>query len=134
MIKQTSDGFKIDEVYANLATHLAQISIGKQCWGNTHIPFKKNITGKKGGSVIWEKIYYYFKLNREEFLEHYHKRNNIESSDAAIKGKFVETMKSKNYVAQVNELLAKIIAYNMTVVIHDMYENGIESEFFKRED
>lgn len=38
-------------------------------------------------------------------------------------------MKSKNPVAQVNELLAKIIAYNLTVVIHEMYENGINPEF-----
>jgi len=38
-------------------------------------------------------------------------------------------LKSKNPTAQVNELLAKIIAYNLTVVIHEMYENGIQSEF-----
>ena len=38
-------------------------------------------------------------------------------------------MKSKNPTAQVNELLAKIIAYNPTVVIHEMYENGINPEF-----
>jgi hypothetical protein len=38
-------------------------------------------------------------------------------------------LKSKNPVAQVNELLAKIIAYNLTVVIHEMYENGINPEF-----
>ncbi len=40
-----------------------------------------------------------------------------------------ETLKSKNAVAQVNELLAKIVAYNLTVVIHEMYENGINPEF-----
>ena len=45
------------------------------------------------------------------------------------KRKFGETLKSKNPVAQVNELLAKIIAYNLTVVIHEMYENGIQPEF-----
>ena len=32
---------------------------------------------------------------------------------------------------QVNELLAKIIAYNLTVVIHEMYENGISPSFQK---
>lgn len=46
-----------------------------------------------------------------------------------LKRKFGETLKSKNRVAQENELLAKIIAYNLTVVIHEMYENGIEPEF-----
>ena len=74
-------------------------------------------------------LVYYFQLNRDEFMEHYHKRSNIEATNAAIKRKFGETLKSKNPVAQVNELLAKIIAYNLTVVIHEMYENGIQPEF-----
>jgi len=33
--------------------------------------------------------------------------------------------------AQVNELLAKIVAYNLTVVIHEMYENGINPDFLQ---
>lgn len=78
---------------------------------------------------MWKKMYHYFQFNRDEFLKHYHKRSNIESTNAAIKRKFGETLKSKNQVAQVNELLCKIIAYNLTVVIHEMYENGIEPEF-----
>jgi hypothetical protein len=70
-------------------------------------------------------MYHYFQLNRDEFMEHYHKRCNIEATNAAIKRKFGETRKSKNFVAQVNGLLAKIIAYDLTVVIHEIYENGI---------
>lgn len=61
----------------------------------------------------------------------YHKLSNIEATNAAIKRKFGETLKSKNPTAQVNELLAKIIAYNLTVVIHGMYENGIHPEFLQ---
>jgi transposase len=76
-------------------------------------------------------MYHYFMLNRDEFMEHFHKRSNIESTNAAIKRKFGETLKSKNWTAQVNELLAKIIAYNLTVVIHEMYENGINPEFLQ---
>ena len=76
-------------------------------------------------------MYHYFKMNQEEFMEHYHKKSNIEATNAAIKRKFGETLKSKNQIAQVNELLAKIIAYNLTVVIHEMYENGIEPSFLK---
>ena len=79
-------------------------------------------------------MFHYFQLNRDDFMEHYHKRSNIEATNAAIKPikrKFGETLKSKNPVAQVNELLAKIIAYNLTVVIHEMYENGIDPKFFR---
>ena len=76
-------------------------------------------------------MYHYFQLNRDEFMEQYHKRINIESTNAAIKRKFGETLKSKNRVGQVIELLAKIIAYNLTVVIHEMFENGIEPSFIQ---
>lgn len=76
-----------------------------------------------------EEMYHYFQLNRYEFLKHYHKRSNIESTNAEIKRKFGEILKSKNRIAQENELLAKIIAYNLTVVIHEMYENEINPVF-----
>ncbi len=39
-----------------------------------------------------------------EFFEHYHKRSNVETTFMAIKTKFGDTLKSKNEVAQVNEL------------------------------
>lgn len=74
-------------------------------------------------------MYHYFVLNHDEFLEHYHKRSNVEATNAAIKCKFGETLKSKNPTAQVNELLAKIVAYNLTVVVHEMYENRIGPNF-----
>ena len=43
-------------------------------------------------------------------MEHYHKRNKIESKNIAIKRKFGETLKSKYRTTQENELLAKMIA------------------------
>ena len=64
-------------------------------------------------------------------MEHYRKRNNIESTNAAIKRKFGEMSKLKNETAHVNELLAKIITYNLAVVIHEIYESGIEPSFLK---
>ena len=96
---------------------------------SSYVPFKKNATGRAGGSALWKKMFHYFQLNRDDFMEHYHKRSNIEATNAAIKRKFGETLKSKNPTAQVNELLAKIVAYNLTVVIHEMYENGINPDF-----
>jgi len=84
--------------------------------GKAYIPFKKNATGRAGGSAIWKKIFHCFQLNCDEFLAHCHKLSDIEATNAAIKRKFGETLKSKNPTAQVNELLAKIIAYNLTVV------------------
>jgi hypothetical protein len=96
-----------------------------------YIPFKKNATGRSRGSTLWSNMYHYFQINRDDFGEHYYKRSNIEATNAATKRIFGETLKSMNPTAQVNELPAKIIAYNLTVVIHEMYENGIQPEFLQ---
>ena len=38
-------------------------------------------------------------------------------------------IKSKNAKAQENELLCKLIAYNITVLIREMFEFGINPDF-----
>jgi len=130
LVKKTAQGFTINEITADMAySSRRNLQAVENTGGKAYIPFKKNATGRAGGSAIWKKMFHYFQLNRDEFMEHYHKRSNIEATNAAIKRKFGETLKSKNPVAQVNELLAKIIAYNLTVVIHEMYENQINPEF-----
>lgn len=59
----------------------------------------------------------------------YHKRSNVESTFHMIKAKFGDKLKSKNPTAQENELLCKIIAHNVVVLIHEMHELGIKPEF-----
>lgn len=132
LVKKTAEGFKINKVSADLAySSRLNLQLVANEGGKACIPFKKNATGKARGSTLWSKMFHHFQPNRDDFMEHYHKRSNIEATNAAIKRKFGETLKSKNPVAQVNELLAKIIAYNLTVVIHEMYENGIQPEFLQ---
>ncbi len=46
-----------------------------------------------------------------------------------IKSKFGETLKSKKFTAQKNELLCKVIAHNIVVLIHEMHELGIKPDF-----
>jgi transposase len=132
LVKKTSEGFTINEISADMAySSRLNLQTVANIGGEAYIQFKKNATGNCRGSILWNKMYHYFQLNKDEFMEHYHKRSNIEATNAAIKRKFGETLKSKNPTAQVNELLAKIVAYNLTVVIHEMYENGIEPDFLQ---
>jgi transposase len=132
LVRKTSEGFTIDEVSADMAySSRNNLDIVGSIGAASYVPFKKNATGRAGGSALWKKMYHYFQLNRDDFMEHYYKRSNIEATNAAIKRKFGETLKSKNSTAQVNELLAKIVAYNLTVVIHEMYENGINPDFMQ---
>ncbi len=62
-------------------------------------------------------------------MTHYHKRSNIESTFSAIKRKLGDTLKSRNTTSQINELLCKIVTYNITVLIQEMYELGIKIDF-----
>ncbi|EQD50447.1 transposase IS4 family protein [mine drainage metagenome] len=93
---------------------------------NPFVPFKSNSTPKSGGSRLWRQKYLEFQLRREEFDQHYHDRSNVESTISAIKRKLGEPLLSKDPIARVNELLAKLLAYNIGVVIHEAYEHHVE--------
>jgi transposase len=85
-------------------------------------------SGKAGG--LWEKMFHYFAFNRQEFLQHYHKRSNVESTFSMIKAKFRDHVRSKTDVAMQNEVLCKILCHNICCVIQAMYELGIEPTFW----
>ena len=63
---------------------------------------------------------------------HYHKRSNVESTFSMIKRKFGDSLRRKTDTAQVNETLAKVLCHNLVVLIHEMYELGIEPTFFQQ--
>jgi transposase len=130
LVRRTAEGFDIKEVSADKAySSRASFEIVGDVGGQAFIPFKKNATARAGGSPLWKKAYHMFQLNREEFDKHYHKRSNAESTIFAIKQKLGEKLASKNRVSQENELLCKVLAYNITVLIHEMFENGINPNF-----
>jgi len=129
LVRGTAQNFSINEVSADgIYSSRKNLQIVDSYGGTAYIPFKKNATGRSGGA-LWRKTFHYFQLHKEEFLEHYHKRSNAESTFSAIKKKFGETIKSRNRPAQVNELLCKIIAYNITVLIHEMIQLNGDSDF-----
>ncbi len=98
--------------------------------GEALIPFKSNSTGKpKGKNHIWRKMFNYFQLHEDEFMQRYFVRNNVETTMHMIKAKLGDTLKSKNYRAQVNELLCKVLAHNIMVLIQEIHELGITAQF-----
>jgi hypothetical protein len=46
-----------------------------------------------------------------------------------MKRKFGDFVRSRTPVAQVNELLLKVLAYNIVCVVHSMHELGISPTF-----
>ena len=129
LVRGTAQNFNINEVSADgIYSSRKNLQIVDSLGGTAYIPFKKNATGRSSGA-LWKKAFHYFQLHKDEFLEHYHKRSNAESTFSAIKKKFGETIKSRNRTAQENELLCKIIAYNITVLIHEMVQLNGTTEF-----
>jgi transposase len=124
------NGFEIKEILADKGySSRASYQVAKNLGAQAYIPFKTNATGNSNGCKLWRKMFLYFQLNQEEFMQHYHKRSNIESAFASIKKKFGDSLKSKNKTARINELLCKILAYNIVVLIHEMHEMKIKIEF-----
>ena len=129
LVENTSKYFNIKQVSADAAySSRKNIETVLKHGGEPFIMFKSNATGSHGSSC-WRHAFHYFQLHHDEFLEYYHKRSNVETTFSAIKKKFGENIKSKNHVAQENEMLCKIIAYNITVLIHAMFELGVSPKF-----
>ncbi|MBI4162576.1 MAG: transposase [Candidatus Aenigmarchaeota archaeon] len=130
LLETTAKTFEIKEVSADKAySSRDNLELVDSLGGTAFIPFKSNTTGKAKGSLLWKKLYNYYTFNREEFLQHYHKRSNIESTNNMVKVKFGDYVRSKTWTAQVNEVLLKILCHNICVVIQEMYELGIEPNF-----
>ena len=92
------------------------------------IAFKSIHTGAGGG--LWAKMFHYFNFNRDDFLDHYHKRSNVESTFSMVKAKFGDSLRSKTDVAQVNEALCKLLCHNICCLIQSAFELEIAATFW----
>ena len=129
LVSMTAEHFDMNDVVCD-KMYLSQnnLEVVDGHGATPYIPFKSNSKARGNGSV-WKKMYYLFMLENDEFLEHYHKRSNAESTVQMVKSKFGDSVRSKTWTAQVNEVLCKIICHNICVVIQEMHELGIEPDF-----
>lgn len=121
-------GFNMQEVSADkayISTENLQTTVGHGA--TPYIPFKTNATGK--GDELWKKLFHFYNYKREEFLMHYHKRSNVETTFSMIKAKFGEKLRCKTETAQINEALCKVLCHNLCCVIQSMYELGVDPTF-----
>jgi len=128
LTKTTAQHFQIAEVsadkgYASKSNTEAIANLG----ATPYISFASHHRGNGGGT--WEKMYHYFQFKRTEFLQHYHKRSNVESTFSMMKRKFGDGLRSKTDTAMVNETLCKVLCHNLVVLIHEAIELGIDLSF-----
>jgi transposase len=133
LVKQTRNNFAISEVSADKAyASLENFEAVAACGGTGYMAFKSNTTGRVGG--LFEKMFHYFQFKQDQYMAHYHLRSNVESTFSAVKRKFGDSVKSKNDVAMVNEVLCKLICHNLCCLIQEQCELGVETVFWKEEE
>ncbi len=135
LVSKTAETFNINEVSADKAyTDRRNLKAVQAVGGTAFIPFKSNSTGKAdhhhGFDGLWNRMWHFYNFNREVFLNHYHKRSNVETAISMIKAKFGASVRAKTPIAQVNEVLCKILCHNICVLIQSIYELGLEPTFW----
>jgi transposase len=84
LVRATSRGFAVREVSADKAylTH-ANLAAVEAVGAAPFVPFKSNSTGS--GSAAWRRMWGLFMYKQPEFLAHYHRRSNVESTFSMMK-------------------------------------------------
>lgn len=130
LLRQTNESFNMKEVYADKAySSRDNLDLANKLGAMPYIPFRSNVRGRAKGSPTWAKLYKLFAEKYLEFAKHYHQRSNVESTFSMIKKKFGDFIRCKSERSQKNEVLCKILAHNLVVLIHEIFELGIEVDF-----
>ncbi len=123
-----------DKAYSSKKNHQAVADAG----ATPYIPFKGQIPAMQGvpptidaETSIFYKMQYLFAYQRDTFLAHYHQRSNVETTFSMIKRKFGDSLRSKSDVGQMNEVLCKVVAHNLCVLIASIHELGLDVPTFQ---
>lgn len=132
LLKKTAQRFNVREVSGDKA-YLSKDNLEaiESVGAVPFIPFKVNSVGMASKSPHWRRMWAHFTLKSEDFLAHYHRRSNAETTMWMIKSKFSGAVRSKLPTAQMNEVLAKVLCHNLACIVHAITEFGIEVDFAK---
>jgi transposase len=121
LLDTTARNFNVAEVSADKGySSINNVETVAKIGAVPYIAFKGGHTGKGGG--MWEKMFHYFNFKRDDFLSHYHKRSNVETTFSMVKAKFGDAVRSKTNVAMMNEALCKFVCHNICCLISAIYE------------
>ena len=134
LVDDTARNFTMLEVSADKAYSSVKNLEAIAEWGaDPFVPFKSHTTGDGGGNSLWRRLWGYYQFQRDDFLPHYHKRSNVETTFFMIKAKFGGKLWSKSDTGQVNEALLKVLCHNIVVLVQSIYELNIAPIFWGKE-
>ena len=91
---------------------------------------RKNVKGRSmgfGGS--WGDMIRLWRNHERLFRIHYHRRSLVESHFAALKRKYLDYCRCKLPIAQQNEILSKIVCYNIWVLSQALLSDDVQPVF-----
>ena len=82
LVQTTSEGFPIQSVCADKAYSAEKnLRLVLVKGGMPYIDFRSNATDKNRRSGdVWKRMFHFYQYNQETFMQHYHKRSNVEST------------------------------------------------------
>ena len=115
LVDKTSENFAIKSVCADKAYSAEKnLKLVLLKGGQPFIAFKANstATNRRTGQV-WKRLFLEYQYDQEAFMNHYHKRSNVETTFSMVKRKFGERLRTRTPEAQVNGVLCKILCHNL---------------------
>lgn len=138
LLASTVANFEVRDVMGDKAySSKANLQAIADAGGTPFIPFKGTpavpgmpIHQPLPWASAWTKMYHMFSYQRDTFLSRYHQRSNVETTFSMIKAKFGGSLRSKSLTGQFNEVMCKVVAHNLCVLIASIHEIGLEMPTF----
>ena len=135
MVKTTARNFTIKEFSGDKA-YLSRenLAVVVEAGGMPYFPFKTNSVARNSHHRqdakmdLWERMFHLFHSD-PEWLDHYHRRSNVESCMWMIKSKFGASVRGKTPTSRVNEVYLKLLCHNLVVLAKAMVEFKINPTF-----
>ena len=126
LVIETAKHFDVDMVVADMgySSH-TNYELGPQLGIQIRIPYKDNTLPPSGDGSEWDRNLQNFNQNYAAFMEEYHRRSNVESTNSAVKRTRPGKIRTKGFGAQVNEVLALLVAYNLRVLAREVRQNDL---------
>ncbi len=130
LVKSAGRNFQLKDVCADKA-YLSRNNLNAIAGigATPFIPFKSNSKENARGCRLWKLMYQFCHDNKEEFDRHYHQRSKIESTIWMIKKNYRNSIKTKTFTSQINELLVKCLCHNLAVLVQESFELGLTIDF-----
>jgi hypothetical protein len=101
----------------------------KKLGGTFYSPFKINAIAYKNDPIEWLEKFKLYDEKPDEFYAHYDGRSMAESAIFSIKAKLSQNIRSRNKIAQENEVLIKVLLHNIFLLSRLNHYLPLEIDF-----